>query len=430
MGGCQLRILIIGSGGREHALAWRLAQGSTTEQLFASPGNPGITRVARCVPPRNNTPQGFLEIAEQVDADLTIVGPEAPLTAGIVDCFRARGRQIVGPTAAAAKLEGSKIYAKELMKKLGVPTAHFFSVNNEQEGLLAIETLGFPVVLKADGLAAGKGVIIARDRTEAVSALRNLLSGKLVGEAGSRVVVEEYLTGEEVSFIVLTDGCNVLPLEPCQDHKAVYDNDTGPNTGGMGAYCDSHILNASDMWRILDTIVLPVVEALRRQGEPFTGFLYTGLIMTSEGPKVLEFNVRLGDPETQALMHRLKGDLAPLMLASARRNGLKGASLQWDPGPSVCVVLAAAGYPGAVRTGDKIEGIEAAEALGATVFHAGTKISPLGVLETAGGRVLGVTASGKTLAAAIDQAYAAAAKIHFEGMHYRKDIGRKGLKRW
>ncbi len=423
-----MKVLVIGSGGREHAIAWRLAKGPTVKKLYAAPGNPGIAQVAECVAPGALTPEGFLHVAEAVGADLTVVGPEAPLVAGTVDLFRERGRLILGPTAAAAQLEGSKIFAKSAMEKFGVPSARFVTAENEGDALAALDRFGFPVVLKADGLAAGKGVIIAQNRAEAEAAVAGLLSGDLVGAAGNRVVIEEYLTGEEVSFIVLSDGKNVMPLEPTQDHKAVFDGDSGPNTGGMGAYCDCHILNASQMWQILDTTVLPVIENMRKQGTPYVGFLYVGLMMTAAGPRVLEYNVRLGDPETQALMHRIKGDLAPLLLAAATGQ-LKGRWLDWQSAPSVCVVLAAAGYPGDVRKGDIIRGTAEAEAAGATVFHAGTRLGA-GGLETAGGRVLGVTAAGKTLTAAIDHAYAAVSKIHFEGMHYRRDIGRKGLKRW
>jgi len=283
-------------------------------------------------------------------------------------------------------------------------------------------------VLKADGLAAGKGVIIAHDRQEAETAASGLLSGQLVGQAGCRVVVEEFLEGEEVSFIALSDGKNILPLEPTQDHKAVHDGDTGPNTGGMGAYCDSRILSAEDYGKIVDTIIVPTIESMRREGNPFAGFLYAGLMMTAAGPKLLEFNVRLGDPEAQALMHRMDSDFAALLDASARGE-LGTTKLRWRDDPSVCVVVAAHGYPGKVRTGDEIQGIPKAEALGSVVFHAGTKLEN-GALKTAGGRVLGVTAAGSTLAEAVDNAYRGVAEIRFDGMHHRKDIGRKGLSRW
>lgn len=402
-----MKILVIGGGGREHALAWKLAQ-SPGVQVFGAPGNPGIAQIGTCIP---GSP---LEAADAIGADLTVVGPEVPLVAGVADEFRARGKRIIGPNREAARLEGSKIFAKNFLMQRKIPTAEFVAVNGAAEARRALDRFGFPVVLKADGLAAGKGVIIAREREEAEAALETLTG---------RLVIEEYLQGREVSFIALSDGKDVVPLAPTQDHKPVFDGDTGPNTGGMGAYCDSTILDEVQMRDVLDRVIRPTVEATR-----FTGFLYAGLIMTDEGPKVLEFNVRLGDPETQPLMHRLESDLAPVLLAAAEGH-LASVKLRWRSGPSVCVVLASGGYPGPYETGQPIQGIEAAEALGATVFHAGTRRSGQ-ALETAGGRVLGVTAAGVDLVEAIDHAYAAVREIHFEGMHYRRDIGRKGLERY
>jgi phosphoribosylamine--glycine ligase len=388
-----LKILVIGGGGREHALAWRLALEG--HQIFCSPGNPGTAQIATNL---------------EIEADLTVVGPEAPLVAGVVDQFRARGLAIVGPTQEAAQLEGSKIHSKELMRRVGIPTARFARVETADEGSAALSQFEYPIVVKSDGLAAGKGVIIAQNRAEAESAVVSL---------GPRLVLEEFLEGEEVSFIVLSDGRNVVPLEATQDHKAVGDGDTGPNTGGMGAYCDGRILSSSDIGQILDTVIEPAVRATG-----FTGFLYAGLMMTAAGPKVLEFNVRLGDPETQALMHRIDDDFAGT-LARAAAGELRTGTLKWKSDPSVCVVMAAAGYPGKVRTGDPITINESS----AEVFHAGTKIGERG-LETSGGRVLGVTASGPDLAAAVRNAYEGVGKIHFDGMHYRRDIAEKGLKRW
>lgn len=399
-----MKILIIGGGGREHAIAWRLA--SENHQIFAAPGNPGIEQIGQVLPTTE-----YLAAANSINPDLTVVGPEVPLVAGIVDEFRAAGRKIVGPTRQAAQLEGSKIHSKQFMQRLGIPTARFARVESVEEGIAALSQFGTPVVIKADGLAAGKGVIIAPDRAEAEAAVRSL---------GPRLVIEEFLSGEEVSFIALSDGRNVVPLEATQDHKAVGDNDTGPNTGGMGAYCDGRILSEPEAKSALDTVIRPVVEATG-----FTGFLYAGLMMTADGAKVLEFNVRLGDPETQPLMHRLDCPFGEALLASATGN-LNGLSLRWKREPSVCIVLAAAGYPGQVRTGDLITGIETC---GTEVFQAGTRQGSKG-LETAGGRVLGVTASGPNLAAATANAYQAAGKIHFEGMHYRRDIAQKGMKRW
>lgn len=405
-----MKILVLGSGGREHALAWKLAQ-SPGVSVFAAPGNPGMARVGTCVPAGDGSPGALLAAAEAVDADLTVVGPEAPLVAGVVDLFRARGRSIVGPDRNAARLEGSKIFAKDFFVQRNIPTADYVTVENESAARRALDRFGYPVVLKADGLAAGKGVIIARDRREAEAAL---------GTLHGRLVIEEFLRGREVSFIALCDGRDVVPLAPTQDHKAAFDEDQGPNTGGMGAYSDGNILTAAQTREVLDRVMLPTVEAMN-----FTGFLYAGLMITAAGPKVLEFNVRLGDPETQPLMHRMESDFVPALVAAA--NGrLSGTRLAWKDGPSVCVVLASGGYPGAYETGKTIRGIEAAEATGATVFHAGTRMGATG-LETAGGRVLGVTAAGADLPGAIEGAYRAVREIHFEGMHYRTDIARKGL---
>jgi phosphoribosylamine--glycine ligase len=371
-----------------------------------------MAKIGTCVPVAAGT--SYLEIAEAIGADLTVVGPEAPLVAGVVDAFRAHGRKIVGPDRNAAQLEGSKVFAKNFFVQSAIPTAEFVTVENETDARQALDRFGFPVVLKADGLAAGKGVIVAHDRKEAEAAL-----GTLKG----RLVIEEFLRGEEVSFIALCDGREVVPLAPTQDHKAVFDGDTGPNTGGMGAYCDGAILTQAQTREILDGVIYPTVEAMR-----FTGFLYAGLMMTAAGPKVLEFNVRLGDPETQPLMHRMASDFVPALMAAASGE-LAGVRLEWRSGPSVCVVLASGGYPGAYETGKAIRGVEAAEVCGATVFHAGTRMGAAG-LETAGGRVLGVTAAGQDLAGAIHGAYEAVRQVDFEGMHYRTDIGRKGLERY
>jgi phosphoribosylamine--glycine ligase len=359
-----------------------------------------------------------LATAEHHGIDLTIVGPEVPLVAGIVDLYRSKGRLIFGPTAAAAQLEGSKAFSKHFMTRAGIPTASFVTVTNHDDARTALRRFSYPLVLKADGLAAGKGVVIAQNEAEAEAALPALI-------AGGKLVIEEFLQGEEVSFIVLSDGTHALPLEPTQDHKAAYDGDTGPNTGGMGAYCDSRILTSFESGIVMDIVIGPTIAAMRSEGTPFTGFLYAGLMMTADGPRVLEFNARLGDPETQALMHRMDSDFAEALHAGARGN-LKGTNIKWKSEPSVCVVMASHGYPASVRTGDPIHGVESANAI---VFHAGTRTGPSG-LETAGGRVLGVTASGADLAEAIRSTYDAVHQIHFSGMHYRTDIGRKGLKRY
>jgi phosphoribosylamine--glycine ligase len=403
-----LKILVLGGGGREHALCWKLAQSKGVE-VFATPGNPGIEQVGTCLPAASS----YLELAEGIRADLTVVGPEAPLVAGVVDEFRARGLKIVGPNAAAAQLEGSKVFAKHFFVQTKIPTADYVTVDNPADARRVIERFGYPVVLKADGLAAGKGVVIAQDRAEAETALTTL---------SGRLVVEEFLRGEEVSFIALCDGRNVVALAPTQDHKAVFDGDLGPNTGGMGAYCDSTILTAAQTQEVLDRVIYPTVEATG-----FTGFLYAGLMMTEAGPKVLEFNVRLGDPETQPLMYRMASDFAPVLLAAAT-GGLAGVKLDWHAGPTVCVVMASGGYPGPFATGNPILGVEEAQATGATVFHAGTH-SDNRTLVTSGGRVLGVTAGGEDLESAIDGAYRGVSKIAFEGMHYRTDIAQKGLRK-
>jgi phosphoribosylamine--glycine ligase len=410
-----MKILVVGSGGREHALCWKIAQSPKISALYAAPGNPGIAQVANCMATTD-----YLAAAESLDADLTVVGPEIPLAAGIVDEFRARGRRIVGPTAAAARLESSKAFAKELMLRAGIPTARFATAASMEEAHDALLEFDLPLVIKADGLAAGKGVIIAKTHAEARGAIAQLMT------IGSTLVIEEFLSGEEVSFIVLSDGTNILPLDPTQDHKTVNDGDTGPNTGGMGAYCDGRILNTFQQEMVMAQVIRPAIAQMREDGVPFTGFLYAGLMMTAQGPKVVEFNARLGDPETQALMYRMASDFVEPLFAAAH-GALDETPLDWKAHPTVCVVLASSGYPGMVRTGDAIAGIDAVRQ--ATVFHAGTKLDR-DVLTTAGGRVLGVTAGGATLDLAIASAYDDVRRIHFDGMHYRTDIGRKGLKRW
>ncbi len=407
-----MKILVVGSGGREHALCWKLAQSPKTSALYAAPGNPGIAQVATCL-----ATSDYFAAAKSIDADLTVVGPETPLAVGIVDQFRAEGLRIVGPTAAAARLESSKAFAKELMLRARIPTARFAAVTSAEEAREALVQFDLPVVIKADGLAAGKGVIIAHTNEEAHRAIE---------QVGPSLVIEEFLVGEEVSFIVLSDGVNVLALEPTQDHKTVNDGDTGPNTGGMGAYCDGRILSEFQQALVMAQVIRPAIAQMRSEGMPFTGFLYAGLMMTAQGPKVVEFNARLGDPETQALMHRMASDFVDPLFAAAH-GALDETPLEWKADPSVCVVLAAAGYPGSVRTGDTIQGLDKVQE--ATVFHAGTKLDQ-NVLATSGGRVLGVTASGATLDLAIGNAYENVRKIHFDGMHYRKDIGHKGLRRW
>ena len=419
-----MNVLVIGSGGREHALAWRLAQSPTVNKVYAATGNPGIAQSATCLSGNN-----YLQLAADHGIHLTVVGPEAPLIDGVVDQFRQAGRAIFGPVQAAAQLEGSKIFSKNFFARHNIPTARFHTATNEADALKALEEYEAPVVLKADGLAAGKGVVIAQSMAEARATVKQFMAGELVGAAGQRLVIEEFLVGEEVSFIALSDGTTILPLLPSQDHKNIFDNDQGPNTGGMGAYVDERILTTDQTRTVMETVMRPAIEGMRKEGSPFTGFLYAGLMMTANGPKTLEFNVRMGDPETQPIMYRLRSDLAQVLYNGATGN-LHTSTLEWSPDPSVAIVLAAAGYPGKPATGDVITGIEAAEATGAKVFHAGTKTNEQGQLVSNGGRVLAVTASAPTLPEAIESAYRAAAPIHFAGMQFRKDIGTKGLKRW
>ncbi len=354
----------------------------------------------------------YVHLSAGLNVDLTVVGPEAPLVAGVVDLFRERGCPIVGPIAANAQLEGSKVHSKRFMERIGVPTARFVTAASAGEARAALAQFRYPVVLKTDGLAAGKGVIIAQDKAEAEQAVASL---------AYPMVIEEFLEGEEVSFIVLCDGKRAVPLEPSQDHKRVFDNDEGPNTGGMGAYSDSRILTDTERDRILDTIINPVVRATR-----FTGFLYAGLMMTPEGPSVLEFNVRMGDPETQPLMMRLQSDWGEVLMEAAR-GALSMDRLDWNPQPATCVVMASGGYPGSFPAGQTISGLD--DARDAVVFQAGTKRHGHNIV-TSGGRVLGVTALGDSLQDSMDRAYAAVSHIHFDGMQYRRDIGAKGLKRW
>ena len=420
-----MKVLVLGGGGREHAIAWRLAQCASVSKIFAAPGNPGIARQAELAGAASQ-PAEALALAEALQVDVTVVGPEAPLVAGVADLFHRAGRAIVGPTAAAARLEGSKIFCKELMDEAGIPTARFAVAGTAAEALRALAKFEYPVVLKADGLAAGKGVVVARDRAEAERTIDGMFSGELVGDAGKQLVIEDFLPGTEVSFIVLSDGETFRPLAPSQDHKAIFDGDRGPNTGGMGAYSSDSILSLPQTAEVVARIIRPAVETMARRGTPFAGFLYAGLMMTTKGPRLLEFNVRLGDPECQALMHRLDCDLGEVFAAAAQGE-LHRVDLTWRPEPSVCVVMAAGGYPETPRTGDVIHGLEEAESAGAVVFQAGTRFGPHGV-ETAGGRVLGVTARGGTLGEAIDRAYGGVGRIQFEGMQFRRDIGAKGLR--
>ena len=390
------------------------------------PGNAGIAMAASCIPGDVLSPPELACLAETLGAALTVVGPEAPLVAGLVDEFERRGRTVLGPTRAASQLEGSKIFAKEFLQTNGIPSARYAVVDNPADIGLAIGSFGFPVVLKADGLAAGKGVVIAHDEAEATATAAAMLSGEFVGQAGSRVVVEEFLEGPEASFILLTDGNSYLPFLPTQDHKRALDNDEGPNTGGMGAYCARGILSATQQETVVETIIEPTLAAMRERGHPFRGFLYCGLMLTADGPKVLEFNVRMGDPEAQPLLYALDGDDFADILLAAARGSLGSAQFSWKQQSTACVVMASGGYPGSYPRGIPITGLEQAEETGAKVFHAGTLLRE-GRPVTSGGRVLGVTAAGDTLADALKNTYFAVEKIHFEGCHYRRDIGKKAL---
>jgi len=398
------------------------------EEIYCAPGNAGIGQEAECLPVDVTSPEAVLELALQRQIDLTVVGPEAPLVAGVVDLFEKAGLVVIGPTKAAAQLEGSKVFAKQFMERHRIPTARFSVSENFEAAIRTLDQFGLPVVIKADGLAAGKGVVVATTRVEAEKTLDEFLRQGVLGRAGERVVIEECLVGEEVSFIVLTDGRGMLPLVLTQDHKAIFDNDQGPNTGGMGAYSDESILDERERDNIFRRVVAPTLAGLAAEGIPYRGFLYCGLMLTREGPKVLEYNVRLGDPEAQPILMRLRSDLVQILMA-VHAGQLANIDAHWTPNPAVCVVLTSQGYPGKPETGKLITGFQEAEALGGVkVFHAGTAVREQRLV-TAGGRVLGVTAIGEDLRAAIDRAYLAVNKIHFEGMHYRRDIGVKGLRR-
>jgi len=423
-----MKILVLGSGGREHALAWKLHESQQMEELYCAPGNAGIAQEAECVPVDLTQTKAIVGLAKRLGVDLTIVGPEAPLVAGVVDEFEKEGLAIIGPSKAAARLEGSKIFAKEFMQRNNIPTARFEVAENFEQAVNILARFPLPVVVKADGLAAGKGVVVAHDHLEAEQAVEDFMLRKTLGGAGDRVVIEECLTGEETSFIVLTDGRGILPLVLTQDHKALLDGDRGPNTGGMGAFSDDSILSESLHDEILRSIVAPTLAGMEMEGSPYRGFLYFGLMMTPAGPMLLEYNVRLGDPETQPILMRLRSDLADLLVAS-RESRLATVDVHWSPNPAVCVVLTSRGYPGKPEVDKAIAGYEGVESLGGVkVFHAGTRVQDHQLL-TAGGRVMGVTAIAEDLPSAIQRAYAGVNKLQFEGMHYRKDIGAKALQR-
>ena len=421
-------MLLVGGGGREHALAWKLAQSPGLGRMIAAPGNPGIAAHARCVPIKDTAIDELVALGQQERPDLVVVGPETPLALGLAGRLRAAGLAVFGGSAAAARLESSKAFAKDLMARHRIPTARFGTFEAAAAARAYCRELRAPLVVKADGLAAGKGVVVCRTLEEADAAVTQCLEARAFGDAGRTVVVEEFLEGEEASFFALSDGTAVLPLTAAQDHKTVWDGDRGPNTGGMGAYSPAPVIDARMQERVMAEIVRPTVAAMAAEGTPYTGVLFVGLMITREGPKVIEFNCRFGDPECQAILPRLEDDLLALLLAAATGKGLPPA-LSWSPRSSVCVVMTSAGYPGRYETGRVITGVEAAAGLdGVNVFHAGTALAD-GALVTAGGRVLGVQASGADVAGAIRTAYAAVERIRFDGAHYRRDIGHHALRR-
>jgi phosphoribosylamine---glycine ligase len=423
-----MKVLIIGSGGREHALAWKLRQSPRISKIYCAPGNGGIAADAECLPADIRNLESLLGVAAQVRPDLTVVGPELPLNLGIVDEFTRRGWKIFGPTREAARLESSKSFAKQFMQRHQIPTAHYAICKSMDEIRDALAHFHMPVVLKADGLAAGKGVVICKNKDEATAVATDMLSGKMLGDAGLCVVVEECLQGEEISFLVLSDGERVAPLVAAQDYKRVGDADTGPNTGGMGAYSTSSMLDDQMQNWLLQHVARPVIAGMKEEGTEYRGVLYCGLMMTARGPMVLEFNCRFGDPETQAILMRLESDLLEALEAAIEGRVSEG-DFRWSADASVCVVMASGGYPGTFAAGKKIMGLEeAGKRDGIKVFHAGTTARDNAYF-TAGGRVLGVTARAPELTTAVERAYAAAAKIGFEGAHYRKDIAARALKK-
>lgn len=423
-----MRVLVVGSGGREHVLVWKLLQSPRVEKVFCAPGNAGIAELAECVPIAIDQQEKMLEFARNNKIALTVVGPEAPLTAGLADIFLEAGLLVFGPNKAAAQLEGSKAFAKALMEKYRIPTAESRTFTSADSAFAYLKEKGAPIVVKADGLAAGKGVVVAATPEEAADAVRRIMVLREYGEAGNRVVIEEFLAGEEVSVLAFSDGRTVIPMVSAQDHKAVYDGDRGPNTGGMGAYSPAPVLSRELLAEVEEKILRPTVAGLASEGIVFRGILYAGLMITKTGPKVLEYNVRFGDPECQAVLPRLKSDLPTIMLAVIN-GSLFEQQIEWHDNHTACVVMAAGGYPGKYKQGEVITGLaQAARLTDVYVFHAGTAQKD-GKTVTAGGRVLGVTGWGSSLQEALHKAYGAVGKISFPGAHYRRDIGWKALRR-
>ena len=423
-----MKILVIGGGGREHALVWKIAQSPLVNKIYCAPGNPGTAALAENLPIGVDQLDKLLAFAYENKIDLTVVGPEQPLSLGIVDLFEAHGLKVFGPSQKAAFIEGSKAFSKDLMKKYNVPTAAYGVFTDQVEAEAFINRTGAPIVVKADGLAAGKGVIIAQTCEEAIAAVRDMLSGNAFGAAGSRVVIEEFLTGEEASFLVITDGKNVIPLASAQDHKAIFDGDLGPNTGGMGAYSPAPVVTPAIHEKAMQLVIRPTVDGMAAEGRPYRGVLYAGLMVKDGEVKTLEFNARFGDPECQPLLMRMKSDIVPVLLAVAGGD-LADAGIEWHDKAAVCVVMASEGYPGDYRKGDVISGLDqAAEIDDLYVFHAGTADKD-GDCVSAGGRVLGVTALGATVKDAITSAYQGVSRIAWAGVQYRSDIGKKALER-
>ncbi len=422
----MIKVLVVGSGGREHALVWKLTQSHEVGEIYAVPGNGGICKIAECFQIDPLDFEALIKLVEEKNIDLTIAGSEIPLAAGIVDEFEKKGLRIFGPSKNAAKLEGSKVFCKELLWKYGIPTGGGKVFSSMQDALNYLGGCNFPKVVKADGLAAGKGVIVCKCRDEAVRAVEDIMGRKIFGPSGDKILIEEFLDGEEVSFLIFTDGETVIPLVSSQDHKAVFDGDKGPNTGGMGAYSPVSFVTPKMEGEIIENIIKPVVRAMKEEGNPYRGVLYAGLMITDEGPKVLEFNVRFGDPETQSIIPLLKTDL--LVPVNACIDGRAGnVSLDWNEGAAVCVVLTSKGYPGKYEKGKEIKGLEGLSSEKEIhVFHAGT-VCRDGVFITSGGRVLGVTGIGSSIKDAVENTYRAVQRINFDGIYYRKDIGAKGI---
>ena len=423
-----MKVLVIGGGGREHALVWKIAQSPLVDKVFCAPGNPGTALIAQNVDIAADNLKGLLAFALEEGIGLTVVGPELPLSMGLVDLFEEHGLKVFGARKNAAIIEASKAFSKDLMQKYQVPTAAYGVFTEVGPALSFIDRTGIPIVIKADGLAAGKGVIIAQTRDEAVVAVTDMLSGNAFGAAGSRVVVEEFLKGEEASFLAFTDGERIIPLASAQDHKAVFDGDLGPNTGGMGAYSPAPVVTAAIHEKAMAEVMRRTVDGMAAEGRPYRGVLYAGLMIDGESVKTLEFNARFGDPECQPLLMRMKSDIVPVLLAVAAGN-LEGIEIEWHDKAAVCVVLASEGYPGDYTKGDRIAGLnDAAKIDDLVVFHAGTKATQGGVV-TNGGRVLGVTALGDSVPEAIERAYQGVSHISWPGMHYRSDIGAKAIRR-